>query len=875
MPNGIATFGWTGGTFTFQDQVAPVSVYEITPLERESYGLYGPVVFDQGGDIFRLEVRGSHKLDGRRGAEEYAYSLLRTMLTSGVGTIGSASGVFANCFFREGECEIVAEKCDFSLQFIHSGSTAGVTAGALTAGTPGGGSTGSAMFWAVGANTLGDIAYISRMEGSRAVVANHVPRCRGVSIFDHVMGASIQFELEAGYTGTTREHVQAHVYNLDRSIGPAGASLMGNGQTYSGCYLGRMPVSEDDNRLGKLRARIIQAVPGTSAGIFNVYVDGTLGVGVEADSVTASWLQTDQAFISVPGYRHDEIPSWLSNNNAIRIEQMEGTTGHDVFSGWVQTSDLGGVQREGGTFRCYGSRYFLDHRIKCKVEGSLAKEWMPNGGTDSSGPERRIDVRWLNGGVVTDVLEHLKGIPGTPPLSDLPTHHEMEADVPDPYMTAGDYLASYEFNGTAGTSISELLTMPMPGFSIDNDFVGDVLAQLVSISPECAWRIDPASRDLLIRNLTTLGTVGIAAGEIGHVVNETGKDYRIISNPIRFSLEGVFSRVTLQGMDLTVEVRPATENEQYGQLEDPIVIAAWGEADVPEGWNLGDWNAGTYDGTPGQWVYRLWKIRRHGWRQLAGDATYPVVDDDNDQRALNAVAVMQGTLFRDIDDDGKFTRVTAEYISVAPDYGCFATQTPKPHWGTEGHAIAFWGRVKRPFYVSYPTSGYGGGAYDTYALEADYYLRLPRMEDKTSRLGMSVAFTSQGTKAWNFDIRDDGPAMMTLAEGMHTMYSTELASCDVELDGASLLNPTLDNRVVLTNLARWPTYPWLVLEITAYPKLNRTVIHLASTLRAATKYDFGYRYSTWWAQREQVWENLKARKFAELGIRVANPFLLL
>ena len=214
-----------------------------------------------GGDIYNISLRGSHLLNGQQAAEEYAYALMSSMATTGVGILASASGTVWDCCFEQGAADIDGTKVDYELGFVASVTT-GATAGDFTVGTPGGGSTAGAMSWALGGTALGTLACIKRVAIAREVTYHAIPRCNGVLFwYDRRGGGSyIDITLALMLDADTPEAVQAYAYSLAAAIGTEPQTLAGNGQSYTGCHLMRITVADEETRVGRIEITVRKGV---------------------------------------------------------------------------------------------------------------------------------------------------------------------------------------------------------------------------------------------------------------------------------------------------------------------------------------------------------------------------------------------------------------------------------------------------------------------------------------------------------------------------------------------------------------------------------------------------------------------------------------
>jgi hypothetical protein len=388
--------------------------------------------------------------------------------------------------------------------------------------------------------------------------------------------------------------------------------------------------------------------------------------------------------------------------------------------------------------------------------------------------------------------------------------------------------------------------------------------------PNCLWRIDPATKTFYVEKFDTGSPVTVAAGQVGHAVGEDGKDYRLIQDELSFSTEGVVTACIVQGMDKTVEIIPPVPGGP-GSSGDAVMIPAWEAADAV-GWTMKKWGDGEYEGVPGKaLVNRTWKARSHDNRRWAGQQGTIVVNDQNIVRFYGGPVVTLGSLYTNAG------RLNGGW-NVASDYGTITFQEPQPQLA--GTTLYFWGRVLGPNIMRYPDPNppynepeYIGTAYDDHELAVEKVLIVPSMEHPTSRLGTVAGFSYGGfQKAWCGDIRDDRTWMRKLAQAYVEANNSEKIAGDITVHGAGITEYITGKRVKIGNLAKWATINFLVAQITVRPMQDVTILSVANVVQAIAKYDFSYDYQRLWAEREQMWHNIVARKLAQYGIHLTSPF---
>jgi hypothetical protein len=302
----------------------------------------------------------------------------------------------------------------------------------------------------------------------------------------------------------------------------------------------------------------------------SIYIESALNTDLVCLSVAASWTKPWEARLAWSG-RHDDPPA-VSLWDEVRIE----SGGSVVFRGNVTEISPGGVGREGVVFTAHGKRFRLENE-PVRINGRGFYIWNRRGHTGEDGDAGEDSPgqdggKWTAGEILVDILEHALGVPVAG--SDIDGHHGSSCCCTSTFLTTSD-IAGY----TAATILT--LTSVVGEFSVSNTSVADALSMLLGLNGGFwGWHIDPDTGDLIVADLASMSTTDIEAGELGEWQDAVGTDYRLLGNRLTWSLDGVFSMLTIQGEDGTSEEQPAniegTANAgsgDYGELE--LVAAPW------------------------------------------------------------------------------------------------------------------------------------------------------------------------------------------------------------------------------------------------------------------------------------------------------------
>ena len=312
----------------------------------------------------------------------------------------------------------------------------------------------------------------------------------------------------------------------------------------------------------------------------HIYINGSERTDLVLRRMTRSYLEPWSAELCYEG-RHD-APGMPAHWDRVVIESVaDGSTttsssggGEALFRGDIVERAPGGVSEEGIVFTARGRRFRLENE-PVRINGRSHYVWNRRGhqchnesGEDSPG---RDGGKWTVGEIAVDILEHALGLPDDG--SDIAGHHSKPCCITDTYLSAED-IASYD--------ASEWLALDtITGeFSVEDTPVAFALDMLVGLAGGFyGWYID-AEGVLHLTDLTDCPTTDIQAGEFGHWQDEDGTDYRLLDNRLEWSLDGVATKIVVQGTDRTVEEKPAniegTGNAGRGELgELELVNAPW------------------------------------------------------------------------------------------------------------------------------------------------------------------------------------------------------------------------------------------------------------------------------------------------------------
>lgn len=277
----------------------------------------------------------------------------------------------------------------------------------------------------------------------------------------------------------------------------------------------------------------------------NIRLNGVQNTTIQPLSLTRSWIAPAELRFALP-QRHDAAS--LRPNATVELTDDDDTT---RFYGWLIDTEEGGVLEEGVTYVARGRRHILENE-PVQINGSAFFVWNRRGShCDNQGVHdspNNDGSKWTVGQIIIDILEHALGLPGGG--SDISNHHGDSDDITTTYLTSA-VIASY-------TSADILAIDTVIGeFSVSNTPVAQAIQMLLEAAGGFyGWYIAPDG-ELVVADLTSLSSVDIEAGEDDHWVDEDGTDYRLLSNQTTRSINGVYSRVKIQGYDQTVEVKPA------------------------------------------------------------------------------------------------------------------------------------------------------------------------------------------------------------------------------------------------------------------------------------------------------------------------------
>jgi hypothetical protein len=522
--------------------------------------------------------------------------------------------------------------------------------------------------------------------------------------------------------------------------------------------------------------------------------------------------------------RHDE-GVLVTNDDRVRVEADESV----VFDGWVRLNEPQGVAKEGIAYTAYGPRWRLENEVCVRVNGSYAYTYNPNSGRDSRAPEGGWLGRWTVGEVIVDLLEHALGIPESG--SAIPLHHSGSEDVYDVYMTS-DLISGYD----AETILS--FTTRVTEFDVQGMRFGDALTLLLQQEGQVGWYIDPDTKELRFVWLGAGATVSLSAGEIGHHADELGKGYEVEDNPLRMSLEEVYTKIIIQGRNKTVEIRP--EGMPGGRPQTPLGNArlekGW-DPSLETSWRWEDWRAGHYNGDNRyEWVWRRYvaaPVEQRVWR-------LGMMQDDNGI-PYGTGTWLCGVVFHGA-EQGPKTRVFAERV-IYYEYGVVLFL--RPYLPPSGEGLWAWYRCEQPFVV---TLGPAGSAYTNYGLISEMVIYDEGFEHKTSRL------PTRGSYYSIFGGRDDTGHMLQVAQRLLSVYGSERIYGAVVLDGISPGRFAPGTRVNFAHLQKWSNVGLDVMQTICEPQTETTRLlvgndivrfFFAGVRRDANQLRMVYEQSVW------------------------------
>lgn len=282
----------------------------------------------------------------------------------------------------------------------------------------------------------------------------------------------------------------------------------------------------------------------------NVYINGVPDSSLRVVELRRSYVQPWSARLAYDG-RHD------ASGGAVAqpwdwVEVRETATLAPLFRGNIVRVSPGGVGGEGISIEAQDRRFRLENE-PVRINGSFSFVWNRRGyscsgglaGEDSPGADGQ---KWTCGEIVIDILEHALGLPAAG--SDIPSHHGDSCCITDTYLTSLDIAGYVAADWLALDSVTG-------EFSVSDTPVAQAIDMLVQANGGFyGWYLDEHGI-LRLADMTALPAVDLAAGELGHWQDEAGKGYELLDNRVDWTLDGVYSRVVVQGTDGTVEVKPA------------------------------------------------------------------------------------------------------------------------------------------------------------------------------------------------------------------------------------------------------------------------------------------------------------------------------
>jgi len=515
---------------------------------------------------------------------------------------------------------------------------------------------------------------------------------------------------------------------------------------------------------------------------------------------------------------HEQAPSIPPNAEV----DLKDDSDNLRFSGTLIDVTPGGVLKEGVEYVARGRRQTLEDE-PVLINGSSWYVWNPRGAHCSHkgvhDSPNNDGSKWTVGQIIIDILEHALGLPGGG--SDIANHHGDSDDVTDTYLTS-DTIDSY----TAADILA--IDTVIGEFSVSNTPVAQAIQYLLEAAGGFyGWYIQPDGT-LRVLDLSGLSAVNVQAGQDGHWVDEGGTDYRLLSNELTWSLEGVYSRVAIQGSDKVVQVKPANlegsgnpasngggEMEYVGLIDSKYVYRA---EDQP---------------------YRLWTNK--GVSTTPPEDWFLWVDGPRLYRgtAAGAKTVVNPSLWR--------VNLTTGMVQVFKDLALGGSESL---WG--------WYYARQPHVEE---KGPKGNAYDYYGL------------DRTLTI-VDTAF--RGPNAHPQGGVDDTTAMQLLAERMLEKVKNVRVQGAIRIDDIDWTNDDLEKRYAITNLSAAATstetstasdpFYWRGLDINAVELLTN-VDENSSTITVANTFFLLEGYS---ALKERLKQNLFAERELALSEDIAE-----
>jgi len=547
-----------------------------------------------------------------------------------------------------------------------------------------------------------------------------------------------------------------------------------------------------------------------------VKVNGVVKSNIEVREISMSILQHWEAKLFDPTVRHDET-SAISQNDLIEISHNKWAS--KLFKGWVRMNEPRGISQEGIEFKAVDARYILEREIPCRINGWYFWQYNKNGSWDASAPSYGYKNYWTVGQALCDVIEHAMGNE----WNTIPRHHDSSTDVTDTYLDDETYFSqNYPY--------SDILTLDqtLPEFNINGSMFGEVVTRLLEIQGDCGWYINPDNMDFELVKLTASTAIDVEAGELGHWVDEAGKDYKLINNQITLALDGVYTYVTISGRDKVEEAKPSKIQDPAGVDQDGIgdarLMPAW-DPSLESTWSQTKWDNGDYDGDGTyEYVWRLFKPRnphQRKWVCTTGAGSQAVINE--------SPQVYSGTLFYGDDDNGNKYQVdgtNAGTYAVFPEQGIVMFWEPLPS-AYRSKKFYAWYKYQAPFTV---TVGPDGDAYDNYGYEGHLALHNEEYEHSTSRWPVSDTDYHQ----LYMEERDDTTVMTEYANNILSRSGNEVMGAEVEIDGIDVENYTLKKKINFANLAKWSSVGLQIYHIRILPHEDKMILSVANRVEGVT-----------------------------------------
>ena len=491
-----------------------------------------------------------------------------------------------------------------------------------------------------------------------------------------------------------------------------------------------------------------------------------------------------------PTIRADSTAAVVKQNDLVLISDSADFS-TIRFRGWVKQINPNDLSVEGVAYRAFDMRYRLEREIPAMRNGGYAWQYNRDGNPNATAPGYGWYNFWTVGQALHDVLEHAFDVPsGAMPNagsgSNIPEHHTSTVDVNNTYLTSSD-VTDYD-KETIDDMDRELIT-----FDVSGSCLGQVFTLLCQEQTEHAWYIHADSAALVIVDISASTPVNINAGELGHHVDESGKSYNLQSCKLTFSLDGVYSKVTVQGKDKVLFCRPkdivypvvSNTPGQYWTVSDT-------ESALEKGWDpwleqFWDYDTAKYGGYNGddamEWVWKRYIVHTEDhwpWRPgIAGDAGWN----------FNC-----GHLFYANEQGKKLGWGGGSYI-IYFDKGAikFWSALP-PGWHKN---LYCWMAYYSPFVVSV---GHSGSAYSNYGHKAELVLVNENFEHGNSRWPDNSTY---GGGYGGQEAHDDTARMTQIATRIHAALSSEIASAELAINPIDLDTYTVHKKVNLKNLDKW------------------------------------------------------------------------